>query len=300
MSNTAEADDENGSERVASLTPAPCFGALDVTKIRIDEDLQTRAGTDSTTVEDYAGAMAEGQEFPAVIVYFDEKSYWLCDGFHRLAAAKALKKTTVWAEIRRGTRTEAIRAALMANHDHGLRRSNQDKRRCVAIALKHFPDASDRALAELCGVGNQLIGHARGELCDSRSSSRRGRDGKVRRMPSKGTLRSAISAGEAGEPGATVNGSAGGKDFTLVDGSTAVIRVSPCLAGWLEEALRKSAKSGQPKEWVLLRQQLLIDVGAVLATRLGITSSRETAQNAAAIFGLFAIGITKLASQRKT
>lgn len=74
-----------------------------------------------------------------------------------------------------------------ANATHGLRRTNADKRRAVETLLRdeEWGAKSDRWIAEKCGVGNQLVGHIRRELCESHSSTtttaRTGRDGKTRR-----------------------------------------------------------------------------------------------------------------------
>ena len=54
----------------------------------LDLSLQTRAGTDAETINNYAEAMADGAQFPDVTVFTDGKRYWLADGFHRVMAAK--------------------------------------------------------------------------------------------------------------------------------------------------------------------------------------------------------------------
>jgi uncharacterized ParB-like nuclease family protein len=140
------------------------FGVIDTAVIRVDGGTQTRAAIDDEVVEDYAEAMASGKALPPVVVFHDGTAYWLADGFHRLAAAIQAGKGTIAAEIRAGGRLDAVRHALGANHGHGLRRTNADQRRCVELALQYFNGQSDRALAELCGVGHQLVGEVRGDL----------------------------------------------------------------------------------------------------------------------------------------
>lgn len=70
-----------------------------------------------------------------------------------------------------GGRIDALKAALSANAAHGIRRGNADKRRAVEIALREFPKLSSRMIAELCGVGHQLVGQVRG-VDDSSTSTR--------------------------------------------------------------------------------------------------------------------------------
>ena len=114
-----------------------------------------------------------------MIVFAEDGTYRLADGFHRVEAARLAGLEKITAEVKSGGKLEALRYALGANVRHGLRRTNADKRHAVEIALKEFAGLSDRALADLCGVGNALVSELRKQVCDSNtSSSRKGRDGK--------------------------------------------------------------------------------------------------------------------------
>ncbi len=78
-------------------------------------------------------------------------------------------------------RIEALKFALSANATLGRRRTNEDKRRCVEIALSEFPKLSSNAIAKMCGVSHTMINGMRPpELEDSSSSKRMGADGKER------------------------------------------------------------------------------------------------------------------------
>ena len=60
-----------------------------------------------------------------------------------------------------------------------MRRSNADKRRCVEIALNEFGVLSSRAIAELCGVGADMVITHRPHLSESDTSPKvTGSDGK--------------------------------------------------------------------------------------------------------------------------
>ena len=90
------------------------------------------------------------------------------------------------AEIRRGTQRDAVLYSVGANSDHGLRRTNEDKRRAVLRLLEdeEWGQWSDRAIAEKCAVGHDMVATLRGQLAFTASSSpRRGLDGKERAMP---------------------------------------------------------------------------------------------------------------------
>jgi hypothetical protein len=113
-------------------------------------------------------------------------------------AAKQMGAIDIDANWHAGGRVEALRHALGANAVHGQRRTNADKRRCVELAIREFPDLSSRALAELCGVGDQLVRTVKPDMQvrDSRTSPTvTGSDGKKypARMPGAATANGATS-----------------------------------------------------------------------------------------------------------
>lgn len=139
---------------------------LEIAKIERDADLQARVGLNAEVVKEYAEQMSAGATFPPVLVFARPGAWSLVDGFHRVAARELLGFTTVLAEMREGTREEAIWKGLTVNQNHGLRRSNDDKHRCVVKALTH-PRAqmlSDRQLASHCGVHHYTVGRIRQQL----------------------------------------------------------------------------------------------------------------------------------------
>jgi hypothetical protein len=133
--------------------------ALNLSAIIIDKGTQSRAQISEDTVIDYAEAMQAGDTFPPITVYFDGVDYYLADGFHRLHAAKRLHKASIQADVRTGTLRDAILYSLGANRDHGLRRSNADKRKCVQTLLEDFEwgELSVNEMARICGVSPQLV-----------------------------------------------------------------------------------------------------------------------------------------------
>jgi len=154
--------------------------------IRIDGGTQTRAEINQETVNDYADAVLDGAKFPPVEIFFDGVDNWLADGFHRYHGHRKAEVKDISANVQPGTLEDALRFALGANQANGLRRTNEDKRNCVKIALAKWPEWSDRALAELCGVGNKFVGTVRSQVCLEHTSTpapekpktRKGKDGK--------------------------------------------------------------------------------------------------------------------------
>jgi uncharacterized ParB-like nuclease family protein len=132
---------------------------LNLNNIIIDKGTQSRAAISEDTVSDYAEAMQAGDQFPPITVFHDGVDYYLADGFHRLHAAKRLHKASIQADVKTGTLRDAILYSLGANRDHGLRRSNADKRKCVQTLLEDFEwgELSVNEMARICGVSPQLV-----------------------------------------------------------------------------------------------------------------------------------------------
>ena len=152
--------------------------------------MQVRARLCEETVKEYVEAMAAGAKFPPVIVFHDGTNYWLADGFHRLEAWKRNGVETVKAEVKEGSRIDALKFAFTANNGHGLRMSNEDKRQVVlivyenriALGLGEVP--SGRAVAEMCGVSNHFVDKQLGTVPSWRDATeRQGADGRKRSLP---------------------------------------------------------------------------------------------------------------------
>lgn len=158
---------------------------LNLDDITVDDDIQARVSIHHPTVKAYAERMAAGDTFPAVIVFFDGQIHWLADGFHRLRASRIARRQQISVELRQGTRRDALQFAIGANANHGLRRSNADKRRAVQLALKEFPEMSDRAIAAMAKVSAPLICAVRRELKILTLGPRTGLDGKKRKSATK-------------------------------------------------------------------------------------------------------------------
>ncbi len=127
------------------------------------ERLKVRASRNQEYIDDIARNMSDGVQYPPINVIVDGQYEYLTDGEHRLLGSiKAGKRIQV--NSKRGTREEAVQAACGANVDHGLRRTNADKREAVKLAMKTFPGKSDRNIAKICMVNHHLVNDVRIEL----------------------------------------------------------------------------------------------------------------------------------------
>ena len=128
-------------------------------KLRIDCGTQSRKEIDQPTVDSYAEAMLEGQEFPPVRVFHDGIHYYLADGFHRYFAAIKAKRTGIEADVTAGTLSEAILYAVGANDKHGKPRTTEDKRNAVMMMLDNFEWSSwsTAEIAKQCNVSQPFV-----------------------------------------------------------------------------------------------------------------------------------------------
>ena len=132
---------------------------LNLNAIRIDGGTQPRERINMEVVGDYAEGVKVGIEFPPVVVFHDGAEHWLADGFHRWHAHKQAGKVSIVADVRAGTLLDAKLFAVGANGAHGLRRTNEDKRRAVQMVLDEpaWKEWSDRKVADACGVSAPFV-----------------------------------------------------------------------------------------------------------------------------------------------
>jgi hypothetical protein len=126
-------------------------------------------------VEDYAHDMKAGVRFPPVVVFYDGVTYWLADGFHRVLAAIKAGVKEVEADIRRGGKRDAILYAAGANDSHGLRRTQEDKRRAVLRLLEdpEWSRWSDREIGRHCKVDGKTVASLRISSVSDKSETRK-------------------------------------------------------------------------------------------------------------------------------
>lgn len=188
-------------------------------RIRRDVGTQMRVQMSPETVRDYAEQMRNGlwdDARPVCVVFYDEAEdcFWLADGFHRLAAFEECGFQLVKADVRNGTRRDAVLEAARANALHGLPRTTADKRRAIETLLAdpEWSQWSNREIARHIHVDDKTVGKIRAEIETSTAEipqlataptlsptpetvstaeipqlngdrRRIGRDGRARRMP---------------------------------------------------------------------------------------------------------------------
>ena len=132
-------------------------------EIRIDGGTQQRCEINQDIVSEYASALIDGIEFPAVTLFLDGVDYWLADGFHRVLAHQRVKSVDIHAEVIKGNKRDALLYSTGANNTHGLRVTNADKRKSVLVLLSdpEWSQWSNRQIAKHCYVSHTFVENLR-------------------------------------------------------------------------------------------------------------------------------------------
>lgn len=142
---------------------------MPIKKIKL-EKIITDAGTDvrneinEDAVNEYGQSARNKDKLPPLVVFDSPDGLLLADGFHRYFGFERQGIKEYDCDIRKGTRSDAIKFALGCNTTHGLRRTNADKRNAVIIALKEFSNLSDRTISTMCNVSVDLVGDVRRDI----------------------------------------------------------------------------------------------------------------------------------------
>ena len=137
-----------------------------LTKLRTDGDTQPRAMLNQDVIAEYTEAMLEDSKFPPIVVFHDSANYWIADGFHRFFATKRAGVEEIECEIHQGTLRDAQLYSVGANSSHGLRRTNDDKRKAVLTLINdlEWAEWSDSEIARKCNVSHMTVGRIKKSL----------------------------------------------------------------------------------------------------------------------------------------
>ena len=213
--------------------------ALEISTIRRDGATQHRRSLDEQLVALYVERMSEGSDFPPITVWREVSSYWLSDGFHRLAAAERVGLTHFRAEIRNGTLADAQWHSYGANSANGRPRSCEELQTVILCALEH-PRAAALSNVEMARHLN--IPEATLRRWRKRLSSPRGEDGV--RTVRRGAQTYSINTGNHWCPV---------KYFAKPDKSSTVSglrRFVPCRdlnGNWLQESVLRRRTMVHPR-----------------------------------------------------
>ncbi|MEY9894340.1 ParB-like chromosome segregation protein Spo0J [Catenulispora sp. MAP5-51] len=117
---------------------------------------------------------------PPILV--DRRSMRVIDGTHRLMAAALRGWETIAVRFYDGDTEDAFLHAVEANVRHGFPLSQADRRAAAARIITTHPHLSDRAIAQVAGLGAKTVAAVRRQSGDGSAQveARVGRDGRVR------------------------------------------------------------------------------------------------------------------------
>jgi hypothetical protein len=139
---------------------------VNLDKVQVDRRTQARVRISYDRVAELAEVLRRPEDDfkDPVELYGDGEVYWIGDGFHRIEAYRKAGRHRARALVREGGWLAALTHALGANDAHGLPRSRKDLRRAIALALEHYPNVSNRAVAQLCRTSHPTVAAARQDL----------------------------------------------------------------------------------------------------------------------------------------
>lgn len=148
--------------------------------IAFDAGTQVRAAINEQVVTDYAERMTDGVVFPPIVLFHDGNSHYLGDGFHRFMAAQRNAFRDIEADVRAGTKEDALWFALGANNTNGQRLNDVDKRHAIKLALTMFPDKSQNQIADQIGCSQRYVSSVKDQVRTTSNLPDRviGKDGK--------------------------------------------------------------------------------------------------------------------------
>jgi hypothetical protein len=134
-----------------------------INDIDFDASPVVRAQVYTEAIADYAEAYKSKALMPLPILFQanGDKHLLIGDGRHRLEALRSIGRKGAECEVKSGSSEDAFRYALSANGVHGIRRTNADKRLCVELAARCWPELSTKDMAATCAVSESFVNAVR-------------------------------------------------------------------------------------------------------------------------------------------
>ena len=127
---------------------------LRISDVVIDQSIDIRDRMDETTIRDYMDIF---YRLPPVAVFDTPEGYLLADGFHRIAACQRLGRNEIEAEVRKGSRDDALEYAAYANASAALRLTPEERRTGIRRLHHLHPDWKTSRLAELMSCSEAVV-----------------------------------------------------------------------------------------------------------------------------------------------
>jgi ParB-like chromosome segregation protein Spo0J len=127
---------------------------LRLNQLTIDPTVDIRQKLDEETIQRY---MDSFNELPPVTIFRIDGELLLADGFHRATAAQRLGISEIEAEVKRGSRDDALEFAAYANTRHGRPLSTDERRQAIRRLKLLHPDWTSEHIGQLLGCGEHPV-----------------------------------------------------------------------------------------------------------------------------------------------
>lgn len=161
------------------------------------DSIQVRGSVSAEHVETLTAAVASGVILPPLRIAECNGDGWLIDGHHRLKAWKEAKRREVPAVIIPCTGYgDALRLAIAANAEHGLRLNKRDLERAFRMTKEAFPDlpiyGEVGSIQAILKVPKSTLANVKAKVETGQTSWQRRQQPLVRTGPGAGSMLKAI------------------------------------------------------------------------------------------------------------
>ena len=125
-----------------------------ISEIRIDPTIHIRQKLDAETIERYMEIL---DQLPPIVLYKLDGDLILADGFHREAAAQRIGRSQIEAEVRKGTREEALEYAVRANVGHGRALTREEYREAVRRLKRLHPEWGYSSISKVINRSESFV-----------------------------------------------------------------------------------------------------------------------------------------------
>ena len=127
---------------------------LAIQQLKSDPTVAIRERLDEDTIARYQEVL---DELPPIVVFDTPEGMLVADGMHRWAANERAGRTNVEADVRKGSRNDALEYAISANTRHGHELTRTEYQSAVRRLRQLHPDWRDPQVAKAINRGESFV-----------------------------------------------------------------------------------------------------------------------------------------------
>ncbi|MBK8202508.1 MAG: ParB N-terminal domain-containing protein [Bdellovibrionales bacterium] len=110
---------------------------LRLSQVEVDDLSLPREEYKKEEIEHYAECLKNGDILPPIVVFKKDSRFILASGHLRFEAHKLIEAIEIDVIVKEGSDHERIIESIESNSKHGLRLTNEEKRKCIKYFLSH-------------------------------------------------------------------------------------------------------------------------------------------------------------------